>query len=453
MAGRLRPSSHPKRAGKGRRGPTKIEIHCPECGASYMIPEETLEKRVQCRRCKRVFVPANLLKKKKRKARGSGVRTSSVVTLLLGMAMVIAAAVIIANQFSEPEKKPEEETVEEYKGPSPEETQVMEAPKEAVEKWVTAVTTREKADLDILTHFPSFYRILPENEKLKDSMGRIKGYESLDPMEKLDAKEKIFKYIFKVYGDGLLKGKQLVPDSLVVASGDPRVSSTVEVDAEFQVGKDIRKRYLVAFQELSVGTRDNPRWLVTGVKVKKRPRVHKRKKRRKPKKFQKGMKPELVKTEVAKDGRVVETHPLVPLGHLEDTPQELRDEIDRLIDVVANPEARPKEVTKAINRLIEIGRPAMPRILNLFYEIHNSDNPDSYDNRTILARIINRCLWPMTRCQFGYDPSMDETDRKEGAKKRLKVLQEYYAWWYRHFDKAYWELLKKKREAEENDGL
>ena len=38
---------------------------------------------------------------------------------------------------------------------------------------------------------------------------------------------------------------------------------------------------------------------------------------------------------------------------------------------------------------------------------------------------------------------------KDAAAQRERALKRYYAWWYKHADQGYWDLLKKQRQEEE----
>jgi hypothetical protein len=139
-------------------------------------------------------------------------------------------------------------------------------------------------------------------------------------------------------------------------------------------------------------------------------------------------------------------HPIVPLGHLEETPEPLREEIDSLIEKLADPDV--KRTYPIAERLIEIGRPAFPRLLNLFYEIHKSDDPESDENTTILMRLIVQVIIPMTDCNYGYTPRTATGETPEdAAAKRQDALEKYYGWWGRNSSKEYWKRMEEARNA------
>ena len=89
---------------------------------------------------------------------------------------------------------------------------------------------------------------------------------------------------------------------------------------------------------------------------------------------------------------------LVPLNHLEDTPPELRKQIDTLISNLMD-HSDPRAANKAWIELENIGKPAIPRLLNKLYEV----KPKGKDDVEALNRVV-KTLRTLSGQAFGYNP-------------------------------------------------
>ena len=117
---------------------------------------------------------------------------------------------------------------------------------------------------------------------------------------------------------------------------------------------------------------------------------------------------------------------LIPLEHLEDTPPELRKEIDGLIAKMIDLDGPGYQFNRCSRRLREIGRPAIPRLLNKMYETPAKVREDVL----VLARIVG-ALRDTSGVAFGFNPA-DRKDSDIGGteEERLSALRQWYAWWY-----------------------
>ncbi len=460
-------SSRSARTAGGRGGGRKrtvpaVEVHCPNCGAEYRVPENVLEKRVQCRRCGRVFVPQNLLRKGRRSSGGPAVPWAGALSILIGIVLIVGGAIVISNMVSEKKAPaPQPET----QASNPEADKAARAREEAavrvtetVLRWLGALKSGDLVQLDLLTDPAGFYRAYPEGEKPKSRRGKPLSWSAMDPIDRVTWKNRIFKDLTQGDLGKPLRDKEYLDGTFSLDQGDPLTSLDLQGSASFKkMGGDPRDIWIYRFSLTREGSGEKPRWRVGGFSLEKKPKARKKKKSRPKLHLPKGVKPEEIQEVTihreGKEKKVLVVKP-VPLDHLPDTPPELRKEIDHLLEVAADPNANPKVSAKACERLVEIGRPAMPRILNLFYEIVHGPNPDSYDNRTTIFRIIKFCLVPMTRCDFGFNPSLrPDENGNTAAQERETALGQYYVWWFQHNDKAYWDLLKKAREKEDESGF
>lgn len=127
--------------------------------------------------------------------------------------------------------------------------------------------------------------------------------------------------------------------------------------------------------------------------------------------------------------KVLEREP-EPLGHLDDTPPELAQRIDRLyarmIDL-----SLTKEASAAQTELVAIGKPAIPILLTGLYEI-----PLGNEDEVRQVSMIVRALKDLTGQDFGYRPQVAEgSGVGTTSERRASAIKQYFAWWYRHHAK------------------
>ncbi len=126
------------------------------------------------------------------------------------------------------------------------------------------------------------------------------------------------------------------------------------------------------------------------------------------------------------DGSVVFERPPEPLGHLEDTPLDLRRRIDQLAATILDLELT-KESARAQRELAEIGRPAIPILLTKFYE-----TPADSDDNCKRCNIIDQTLQRITGQQFGYAPGEAGSVAGTTEERRQSSIKQWFAWWYRN---------------------
>jgi hypothetical protein len=111
-----------------------------------------------------------------------------------------------------------------------------------------------------------------------------------------------------------------------------------------------------------------------------------------------------------------------PLGHLESTPPELRERIDRLVDTAVNL-SLTVEADEAREDLIEIRKPAIPRILNRFVGLDMTDM-----DHIQMANILHQTLREMT----GYDKiTFSPMNAEDDLQKRFReaAIRFWFQWW------------------------
>jgi len=112
------------------------------------------------------------------------------------------------------------------------------------------------------------------------------------------------------------------------------------------------------------------------------------------------------------------------LEHLDDTPAELRAQIDKLIPTMLDFSLRPKENNAARDELVAIGKPAIPMLLNKFYEIKIVETED--DPSLVQVNMVYDTLCRITDYRPGFSPMPGQSEER-----RTMALKAYFAWWER----------------------
>jgi len=335
-----------------------------------------------------------------------------------GGAVVIVAAIILATGKEPPPAKPAPVAT------APDIGWNHERVKD-VRKWAAAVAADDRIALAITTDLDAFQRRfgLGENRMVSTMSGDERTKLKDEILEALATHEdtKVLRE-FEPY-DG-----RLVDASMADASAG-RVSLAVSARPE------ARERYASpdAVIELSFTTRDG-KTLVDGFSVTSPPRPKVERPVRQRTKHDKIAKPQAREVEVG--GRKVKVFEaeIVPLDHLPDTPPELREEIDRLVNELIRTDSDflPRHRTKVKNRLAEIGKPAVPRLLTRFNDI-KADTPDGIAKLTQ----IDALLRDMSGQAFGFSPAHNTVliSPEQNEQARTSALKQWYAWWYYYHDK------------------
>jgi len=126
------------------------------------------------------------------------------------------------------------------------------------------------------------------------------------------------------------------------------------------------------------------------------------------------------------DGIEVTEREPEPLGHLETTPQELRDVIDALVDTMTDLDLT-REAAAAKRRLVDIGRPAIPILLTQLFE-----NPLENQDQAIQGNMVVETLREITGQRFGYRPAVGDGAMSTTDERRNSSIRQWFAWWYRN---------------------
>ncbi len=141
---------------------------------------------------------------------------------------------------------------------------------------------------------------------------------------------------------------------------------------------------------------------------------------------------------------------VVPLEHLPDSGEDVRREVDSLVAVVANPDAGG-EFIKAQVRLIEIGRPAVPRLLSAVAKLDFSKHESMVDARDpcVVADAVDSTLREITGMtkytKLQYNP-------QGKLHVYVKVIENWYIWWLNTgYERARFSKPKDREEGGEEE--
>jgi len=127
------------------------------------------------------------------------------------------------------------------------------------------------------------------------------------------------------------------------------------------------------------------------------------------------------------DGSVVYEADPRPLEHLDDTPMELRAEIDAAFARMIDFELRPPETAAAKRELEQIGKPAIPILLTGLFEI-----PLETDEQAMKVNLINQCLEEITGYYTGWKPQVAQgSGTGTSEERRQSAIKQWFAWWFR----------------------
>jgi hypothetical protein len=114
---------------------------------------------------------------------------------------------------------------------------------------------------------------------------------------------------------------------------------------------------------------------------------------------------------------------VVDLDHFDDTPDELKTEIDGLCKVIVDFNAGG-DTLDARTRLREIGRPALPKIISAFIHAGDTGTPEGVANACFVDGTLREIVGDRVR-----DANLKPMARPSKAQIQ-KAVKEWYIWWY-----------------------
>jgi len=385
----------------------KVSVRCPQCSASYAIPEDYLDERVKCKHCQMTFVPRVSLEKPARRKRGGSAVTKPLVNIaLLGIAILVVIIIYNANQEAPKPVKAAPPRLPLLSTNSP--MYIV------FEEFADAIRSKNSLKVAQAVNLEQVY----SDRKVKDeppwhNLTQEKKAAWTDGFTKElfeDKKWEIF-WIFE----------PLKPDDTVPIPKDCK-------SLEFNVTMNpLQDQWFVNGEILVRTDFVDGVWKVSRWDIKKDPRPPGwGKKKKKAHGYHKKLGKPGAKTITDADGQK-QTRAFIepqPLDHLEDTPPELRKEIDQAIERIMDPDEVPKVFKASMRRLVEIGKPAIPRLLTKFYEVKGST-----EDERIALRLVVDVLRDITGESFGYTPSKFDASNQQ----RKAALGFWFGWWSKNW--------------------
>jgi len=375
-------------------------VRCPRCQTPYAVPEERTQNRVRCAGCGREFVP-DLAGFKTRQRDYTGL-------LAAGGFLVVALLLFLIfgglGSSGEPEGQPPPlfgEAPGATLPPSAEPAAATPSPEDpavrVARSFVESVTTYNRERLERTLAFADVYASASDGER---------SWIDLSAAEQAEFRRSFVDSLIHGERRGDLADRE--PVEAAVVSGD---------DARVQV-RLLLKGPVAAEPYLFRLVREGAEWRVAGFekeRIVEPPAPEPGPKR-----------PTLVDQVVLSDGSVVIEDEIRPMEHLEDTPSEARTRIDALIATLVDPNPRlGMEIAEAREKLIEIGRPAIPRLLNALHDIP----ADGADN-LVRLNLVNKTLEAITGFSTSFAPQLGEGSITSASPERLHSgLKQWFAWW------------------------
>ena len=123
------------------------------------------------------------------------------------------------------------------------------------------------------------------------------------------------------------------------------------------------------------------------------------------------------------DGSLVFEGEPGPIAHFEDTPTELRSEIDIQYATMIDQTIAPRKNAAALRALIEVGKPALPVLLTGLFNI-----PLDTDEHAMQLNLIDQALRGITGHYTTFDPMSGDEKTEE---RRQSGIKQWFGWYNR----------------------
>ncbi len=368
-----------------------------------------LGDQIECKSCKRVFVPANASKRRLQ-------RQNPATPFLIGggvlvVAIVIGAMITGGGGGSQTQSNtPAVKIVE---------TGDKNARVRDVKEWLTAVQMKENGKAA-----PNAFKLNQISDYVE--LGRFLGIGTNVPPSEMGPA------VLKELTEG--DRARFLRDGEVTAAFIDKTeaesdSGSVSVSISLLSAED-KAKYQRPTGDYKVRFRaSDGRFRVIGWDVVYEPQPRAPKKTRNPTHQVLGNAQDVERT-VNGQKAVVREAELKPLEHLEGTPPEQRKQIDDDIATLIDPEALPQQANRADIRLRKIGKPAVPRLLNKLYEFATNSK---IDETRLQVRKVTQALEDITGQRFGFDPSSAVAGNLAKEEYRMSALKQWYGWWADNF--------------------
>jgi predicted Zn finger-like uncharacterized protein len=397
-------------------------IVCPKCKKQYDVPLDVLGKKVTCKKCGNAF-EAKVLRQHLRKPD----KKNPMVILLsiLGVGLFIIIALIVQSSFEdEPVPVQKGEAVEEIEPSAPEVVKEEDAPPEPVRTarerfcldFIEAVAENDIDTLQKMFNFPVYHRL-----------NRAEGEPHWTDLDEVDRVMRKQEYTDRLTDDSAAGGG-FVRNAAVLFTKETSWDGTkgvIEVELEHlnngrkQLRSFTVQRFGDAFTVIDYEVGPERGGDLDAVD------------------------PGMTTLDEKYKKRVNPAGEIAPVEYLPDTDDRTRAELKYLLKALTS-EDRNK-AWKARGKIEEIGKPAIPGLLNQMVGLEMTRREDVAEANkyvTILRKITGRT--------FGFDPSfMRDTVLDSQAADLEHSLRRWFGWWERNKDT--WTKREDLEEEEEEN--
>lgn len=381
----------------------KSQVPCPSCGTEYIIVAERMDDVIDCQECGRAFVPS--------KASRSGLRkggANPAQPYLIGAGAVLLFLVVLV--------------IAQSGGDDPGQQQQQPTAEKRVE--LGRANPRVAGVIAFAEAMQSGQRFQIARHTALDEMREFLGIENINGT-RAEINDRVLDALIAHEAMPLLRDTYVASGRVKEADAEAD-RGKVLLELPFNPGKD--KNWDMRSAQLMVDfVLDGDEAKAAGFAWVTEPqaRAAADPSRTRPKVHEVLGQAEDVKRVYDGQEVVVREAEIKPLGHLEDTPDAVRQEIDSLIAQLIDLDAGGHIANRANLALKKIGKPAVPRLLNQMYEIP----ADSRENILRLRRIVQG-LEDLTGQRMGFNPSVvGEVNVEQVREKRESALKQWYGWW------------------------
>lgn len=389
-------------------------VGCPSCGTEYRVPNDLLGEQMTCQSCGRAFVPNAVSARTARKQ-------NNAQPFILGgalLAFMIIGLMLISGGGEKPVQQQQER-------PRPVETGMKNSRVRDVAEWAEALASGNRFKLSSTTDvggFVTFFEI-----GLVDGTASDRERMVLDRLLE-DPKTAVLRDSYVGFG-------KIDRDAAEADQGTVRLDLSIKEEAQKRWSQPTAT-YDVAF--LVQGGRAK----VTGFTAVYEPPPRATPKPRGPKPVKHEVIGEAgdVEREYGGVKTTVREAELKPLPHMEGTSPDVQQKIDAHIATLIDLEGAGGAANMAARRLKDIGKPAVPRLLNKLYELVVGNATSLQDQHTVLQiRRVTMGLEDVTGQRFGFDPSVLES-QTSSQDYRLSSLRQWYGYWADNHWRDDWRL-------------
>ncbi len=394
----------------------RYRVPCPNCGTTYAIVEDHLDSRLTCKNCKSGFTPRTILERPSRVKRKSPIKGPLIFgAVVVGFFIILA---IVNSGGNKPTKPPRTNSQ-----PSMVNLDLSHPAWQAYNEFHQAIADKNAVSLATRYDFASDW------EQHKET--GASSWKFLTQKEQGDYRLSVQKRLFETEAGAYFRDMDPGEPSPIAIKRDAKTATFVATGFP-------RDEKWTGRSEIQVDViKKDGIWKVSSFKVLHIPKKPRAKVRHSKNRHPKISKPKLQKVKIGNETYKVAVSKATALPHLESTPASLRKEIDDLLDVLIDPSAPFRKMRHARTRLVEIAKPAVPRILTKMYENKGKTQADRESLR-LLIDVFN----DITGAGLVYTPGRPD-DPNFGSPEVLRktAIGKAFAFWYMNFKKKSFKVL------------